>query len=188
MGSSSNRYLTTVLTANKHNSSAPQHVFESTNYWTPLTEYPRRPSVHFSLPPQHRDTDSKAWRCRQSHKTRPCTYSQRTTKGSPMSTTALKRGIMNGSIPSAVSDTGATSTAGAPQDPFEETTTLSSKVFILPTGGTVTAIRRSRPTHTYMGTMTTTLTHLFPSEWRHSFTTNHTDENHLHNTAQRDLC
>ena len=64
-----------------------------------------------------------------------------------MSTTALKQRIMNGTIASAVSDTGATSTAGAPQDLFKETTTLSSKVFILPTGGTVTATKRAKLLH-----------------------------------------
>jgi hypothetical protein len=64
-----------------------------------------------------------------------------------MSTAALKQGIMNGSIASAVSDTGATSTAGAPHDPFEETTTISSKVFILPTGGTAKATKLAKLLH-----------------------------------------
>eukprot|EP00804_Cyclotella_cryptica_P022418 CCRYP_021144-RA/>CCRYP_021144-RA protein AED:0.51 eAED:0.46 QI:0/0/0/1/0/0.5/2/0/166 len=58
-----------------------------------------------------------------------------------MSTTALKQCIMNGSIASAISNTGATSTAGALHDPFEETTTISSKVFILPTGSTAKATK-----------------------------------------------
>ena len=66
---------------------------------------------------------------------------------SPMSTTALKQGIMNGSIASTVSDTGATSTAGAPHDPFKETTTISSKVFILPTGGTAKATKVAKLLH-----------------------------------------
>jgi hypothetical protein len=64
-----------------------------------------------------------------------------------MSTTALKRGIMNETIASAVSDTGATSTTGATHDPFEETTTLSSKVFILPTGSTATATKLAKLLH-----------------------------------------
>jgi hypothetical protein len=61
-----------------------------------------------------------------------------------MSTTALKHGIMNGTIASAVSDTGATSNAGSPHDPFEDTNTLSTKVFILPTGGMATATKLSK--------------------------------------------
>eukprot|EP00804_Cyclotella_cryptica_P003825 CCRYP_018936-RA/>CCRYP_018936-RA protein AED:0.22 eAED:0.20 QI:0/0/0/1/1/1/2/0/637 len=64
-----------------------------------------------------------------------------------MSTTALKQGIMNGSIASAVSDTRATSTAGAPHDPFEETTTISSKVFFLPTGSTAKATKVAKLLH-----------------------------------------
>eukprot|EP00804_Cyclotella_cryptica_P029865 CCRYP_010777-RA/>CCRYP_010777-RA protein AED:0.22 eAED:0.28 QI:0/0/0/1/1/1/4/0/696 len=44
-------------------------------------------------------------------------------------------------IPSSISDTGATSTAGALHDPFYSTTEPSTKVFLLPTGGT------APPTH-----------------------------------------
>jgi hypothetical protein len=61
-----------------------------------------------------------------------------------MSTIALKHSIMNGTIASAVSDNGATSTTGAPHDPFEDTTTLLTKVFILLTGGTATATKPSK--------------------------------------------
>eukprot|EP00804_Cyclotella_cryptica_P024855 CCRYP_020554-RA/>CCRYP_020554-RA protein AED:0.50 eAED:0.48 QI:0/0/0/1/0/0/2/0/299 len=64
-----------------------------------------------------------------------------------MSTTALKQGIMNGSIASVISNTRATSTAGAPHDPFEESTTISSKVFILPTGGTANATKVAKLLH-----------------------------------------
>eukprot|EP00804_Cyclotella_cryptica_P000959 CCRYP_018391-RA/>CCRYP_018391-RA protein AED:0.41 eAED:0.41 QI:0/0/0/1/0/0/2/0/294 len=64
-----------------------------------------------------------------------------------MSTTALKQGIMNGSIASAVSNTGATSTAGASHDPFKDTSTISSKVFILPTGGTAMANKLAKLLH-----------------------------------------
>ena len=48
----------------------------------------------------------------------------------------LKKGILDGSIPSGVSDTGATSTAGKENDPFKETNIKSNKIFHLPTGGT----------------------------------------------------
>ena len=51
----------------------------------------------------------------------------------------VKHGIANGSIPSAISGTGATSMAGTLHDPFRTTTTLSTKVFLLPTGGTAQA-------------------------------------------------
>ena len=46
---------------------------------------------------------------------------------------------MEGTIPSAVSDTGATSTAGTPTDPFNPSDKPSSKVFCLPTGGRAAA-------------------------------------------------
>jgi hypothetical protein len=58
-----------------------------------------------------------------------------------MSITALKHGLMNGTIALAVSDTRATFNTGAPHNPFEDTTNLSSKVFILPTGGMATATK-----------------------------------------------
>ena len=51
----------------------------------------------------------------------------------------VKQGIADGTIPSAISDTGATSTAGALHDPFHTTTEPSTKVFLLPTGGTAQA-------------------------------------------------
>ena len=52
----------------------------------------------------------------------------------------IKHGIANGTIPSAISDTGATSTAGALHDPFHTTMVPSTKVFLLPTGGKAHAI------------------------------------------------
>eukprot|EP00804_Cyclotella_cryptica_P024317 CCRYP_015305-RA/>CCRYP_015305-RA protein AED:0.21 eAED:0.21 QI:0/0/0/1/1/1/2/0/741 len=56
----------------------------------------------------------------------------------------VKHGIADGTIPSAISDTGATSTAGALHDPFHSTTAPSSKVFLLPTGGTAHATHISQ--------------------------------------------
>lgn len=56
----------------------------------------------------------------------------------------VKQGIADGSIPSAISDTGATSTAGAVHDPFHSTTQPSTKVFLLPTGGTAQATHSSQ--------------------------------------------
>ena len=49
--------------------------------------------------------------------------------------------MKDGTIPSAVSDTGATSTAGAIDDPFKPTNEFSAKVFSLPTGGTAAATK-----------------------------------------------
>eukprot|EP00804_Cyclotella_cryptica_P004958 CCRYP_014075-RA/>CCRYP_014075-RA protein AED:0.08 eAED:0.06 QI:0/0/0/1/1/1/2/0/1100 len=56
----------------------------------------------------------------------------------------VKQGISDGTIPSAISDTGATSTAGALHDPFHSTTKPSTKVFLLPTGGTAQATHISQ--------------------------------------------
>eukprot|EP00804_Cyclotella_cryptica_P002820 CCRYP_009358-RA/>CCRYP_009358-RA protein AED:0.51 eAED:0.44 QI:0/-1/0/1/-1/1/1/0/122 len=56
-----------------------------------------------------------------------------------MSPHTIKEGINNGSIPSAVSDTGATSTAGTLHDPFIHSKARSTKTFMLPTGTTTTA-------------------------------------------------
>eukprot|EP00804_Cyclotella_cryptica_P004494 CCRYP_017633-RA/>CCRYP_017633-RA protein AED:0.45 eAED:0.45 QI:0/-1/0/1/-1/1/1/0/137 len=56
-----------------------------------------------------------------------------------MSPHTIKEGINNGSIPSAVSDTGATSTAGTLHDPFIHSKTRSTKIFMLPTGTTTAA-------------------------------------------------
>eukprot|EP00804_Cyclotella_cryptica_P017921 CCRYP_001278-RA/>CCRYP_001278-RA protein AED:0.44 eAED:0.44 QI:0/-1/0/1/-1/1/1/0/122 len=56
----------------------------------------------------------------------------------------VKHGISNGTIPSAISDTGATSTAGTLHDPFHSTTVPSTKVFLLPTGGMTQATHLSQ--------------------------------------------
>eukprot|EP00804_Cyclotella_cryptica_P012914 CCRYP_002274-RA/>CCRYP_002274-RA protein AED:0.23 eAED:0.09 QI:0/0/0/1/0/0/2/0/1265 len=139
---------TWYVAPNKLKSSAPQLLFESKNYWAPLSNTSHhRPTVRFRLPTQHRDTDSKTWRRQQSQKTHHRFTTHHTSKTPSMSTTALKQGILNGSIASAISDTGATSTAGAPHDPFNETTTISSKVFLLPTGGTAKATKVAKLLH-----------------------------------------
>jgi hypothetical protein len=56
----------------------------------------------------------------------------------------VKQGISDGMIPSTISDTGATSTAGAFHDPFHSTTEPLTKVFLLPTGGTAQATHTSQ--------------------------------------------
>ena len=64
---------------------------------------------------------------------------RRRNNGITMTKDQIIKGIMDGTIASAVSDTGATSTAGTPNDPFESSNKKSNKVFRLPTGGTATA-------------------------------------------------
>eukprot|EP00804_Cyclotella_cryptica_P009653 CCRYP_011198-RA/>CCRYP_011198-RA protein AED:0.33 eAED:0.33 QI:0/0/0/1/1/1/2/0/430 len=56
----------------------------------------------------------------------------------------VKHGIADGTILSTISNTGATSTAGALHDPFHSTTAPSIKVFLLPTGGTAHATHISQ--------------------------------------------
>ena len=56
----------------------------------------------------------------------------------------VKHGIANGTIPTAISDTNDTSTAGTLHDPFHATTVPSTKVFLLPTGGTAHATHLSQ--------------------------------------------
>eukprot|EP00804_Cyclotella_cryptica_P021899 CCRYP_000854-RA/>CCRYP_000854-RA protein AED:0.35 eAED:0.33 QI:0/0/0/1/1/1/2/0/417 len=56
----------------------------------------------------------------------------------------VKHGIADGTIPSAISDTSATSTAGTLHDPFHSTRVPSTKVFLLPTGGTAQATHLSQ--------------------------------------------
>eukprot|EP00804_Cyclotella_cryptica_P012520 CCRYP_017704-RB/>CCRYP_017704-RB protein AED:0.24 eAED:0.24 QI:0/0/0/1/0.5/0.33/3/0/909 len=57
---------------------------------------------------------------------------------------SIQHGVADGSIPSAISDTGTTSTAGALHNPFHSTTQPSTKVFLLPTGGTAQATHTSQ--------------------------------------------
>ena len=134
--------------------SASNHIL-SINYYTPLTSQVKaldinnqtKTKVRFKLPPTHRTTDGKKWRhsemCRIRDRRRPWENAKqrkkRRAKGCTMSKAQIRQGIMEGTIPSAVSDTGATSTAGTPTDPFNPSDKPSSKVFCLPTGGRAAA-------------------------------------------------
>jgi hypothetical protein len=51
----------------------------------------------------------------------------------------LKRGVLNRTIPSAIIDSGATSSVGTPMDPFSATCRTSNKIFCLPNGATEAA-------------------------------------------------
>jgi hypothetical protein len=64
---------------------------------------------------------------------------RRRKRTSPLTKNEIHAMVLDGTIPSGVSDTGATSTAGHPQDPIIMSTTPSTKVFHLPTGGTAQA-------------------------------------------------
>ena len=113
----------------------------SLNYWSPLASSETK--VRFNLPSHHRDKTSTAWRHRMSRSSstlyRPTTKYKRRHQLKTMTKLHVKQGIADGTIPSAISDTGATSTAGALHDPFHTTTEPSTKVFLLPTGGTAQA-------------------------------------------------
>eukprot|EP00804_Cyclotella_cryptica_P009391 CCRYP_018074-RA/>CCRYP_018074-RA protein AED:0.17 eAED:0.15 QI:0/0/0/0.75/0/0/4/0/1210 len=122
-------------------------MLETLNYWTPLaTSSHDTRRVHFTLPPHHRTTNSKQWRLTCTNKPTHTIHPLKLTgtinihsTATHMSPRTIKEGINNGSIPSAVSDTGATSTAGTLHDPFIHSKTRSTKIFMLPTGTTTAA-------------------------------------------------
>ena len=62
--------------------------------------------------------------------------------------------ILNGTIPSEISDTGATSTAGKVGNPFRLSNHLSDKVFHIPTGGTARASVKDKLMHELRGPAT----------------------------------
>jgi hypothetical protein len=117
--------------------------------------------VHFSLPPNHQDKDSTAWQRQVTCSSKSANLSNETTGDfgqhfcptakhkaphttQTMTKQQVKFGIANSSIPSAISDTGATSTAGTLHDPFCTTNEPSNKVFLLPMGGTAQATHLSQ--------------------------------------------
>ena len=130
--------LNNLVKANKHNSSAQHPYVCSLNYWSPLACPETR--VRFNLLPHHRDKNSTAWQHRMSCSISPLfcptTKYKRRLRPTPMTKLQVKQGISDGTIPSAISNTGATSTAGALHDPFHSTAEPLTKVFLLPTGGT----------------------------------------------------
>ena len=130
---------------------------EHLNYWTPLTsqvealdqptESSANKKVRFTLPNDHRQTNGWKWRHQEvtrirnggRRKNENSTQRKQRRAKSPLTEEQIKAGMLDGTIASAISDTGATSTAGKPNDPFEETDQPSTKVFTLPTGGTAAA-------------------------------------------------
>ena len=101
---------------------------------------PRRISrrVALTLPPAHVDKCSAQWR-RQPRKRAPARTVPRPRLCAPAASfpaaqAALKRGVLDGSIPSAAWDTACTSNAGRSCDPFIHTGQPSAKVFALADG------------------------------------------------------
>jgi len=134
------------------------------NYWTPLASQveeldtppptsnhllsiqhtPPNRRVTFTLSPHHVDKDSTLWR-----RGRP--PDERTTyRINPlMAQHNMRMGVLNGTIPSAVSDTGATSHAFLKEDPSIPTGRVSSAIFHLPNGAVAPAstINSHKPQH-----------------------------------------
>ncbi len=134
------------------------------NYWTPLTDQvkaldppeslmtihhvaPLPKRVHFSLSCNHTDRDSSSYprRCplldnkTQLHPMFPTKLQQRAIHDPTHSSTTLREGVLNVTIPSAVSNTGATLHALLPLAPSIPTGIQSKVVFHLPDGTTAAA-------------------------------------------------
>ena len=96
--------------------------------------------VRFRLDMNHRDRDSRIWRATQCtnigrRRRRHENASQkRKRRIQGLTKEQIKKGVLDGTIPSAISDTGATSTAGKRGDPFDIDNALPPKVFKLPNG------------------------------------------------------
>jgi hypothetical protein len=89
--------------------------------------------VRFNLPIGHTNKDSMNYRQRKRCNNDDITRPVKTTLHD------IHQGILNGSIPLAVSDTAATSNAFFPTTPLPPTGTVSTAVFHLPNGGTAAA-------------------------------------------------
>ncbi len=129
------------------------------NYWIPLAsqikvlEPDHLLSIHsnapcritFALSPSHIDRDSTeyqwGWRGRPPNK---CTLH---TTNPLIHINKMKEGMLNGTIPSAVSDTGATSSAFLKKDPSRAMGKLSTAVFHLPNGAIAPATTRNKLLH-----------------------------------------
>ena len=95
--------------------------------------------VSFTLPPFHQNKDSTTWRAIPRRlkistarlKWENSKYRRRTIKR-PLTPREIKAAVLDGTIPSGISDTGATSSTGKPGDPSIHTDTPSNKVFTCP--------------------------------------------------------
>ncbi len=129
------------------------------NYWTPLASQVevldpdhllpihsntlRR--VTFALSPSHIERDSTEYRWGR----RRCPPNKRTLHPTnpPIHINKMKEGMLNGMIPSAVSDIGATLSAFLKKDPSRATGELSTTVFYLPDGTIAPATTRNKLLH-----------------------------------------
>ncbi len=96
--------------------------------------------VTFVLSPYHVNKDSMAWRhgCPPDEQTLHCI--------NPLAAqNNMHMGVLSGTIPSAVSNTGATSSAFLTSDPSPPTGRVSSTVFHLPNGAIAPATTYKRP-------------------------------------------
>ena len=84
----------------------------------------------------HKEVDCKAWKLYNINQ-------QKKREEKSLTVKQIKEGMMNGTIPAACSDTGATSTAGKESDPFQSTDQPSNKIFVLPTGGLAPATKKA---------------------------------------------
>ncbi len=129
----------------------PSHIVLR-NYWTPLIRHgtelnpikiiflatqPSHKSVRFTLPVDHVNRDSTHY---QKRKQRPHADNIKTQfiQASPPT---LRTAVLNGSVPSGVSDTGAASHAFLPSAPLIPTSTILTAVFHLPDGATAAATK-----------------------------------------------
>ena len=144
----------------------------NSNYWTPLADQvkaldpieslmathhaaPLHKRVRYSLPCNHTDHDSSSY-CRrhpllddrtQLHPTFPAKLQQHAICNPTPLTTTLREGVLNGTIPSAVSNTGATLHALLPLAPSIPTDIWSKVVFHLPDGTTEAAFAVNKLLH-----------------------------------------
>ncbi len=129
------------------------------NYWTPLASQVKvldpdnLLSIHsnapccitFALSPSHIDRDSTKYpRGWLQHPPNKCTLHP---TNPVIHINKMKEGILNGTIPSAVSDTGATLSAFLKKDPSPATGKLSTTVFHLPNDAIAPATTRNKLVH-----------------------------------------
>ena len=115
------------------------------------TAHPEPKRVSFTLPKGYQDKNSTVWRAvprririsNTRQKWENAKYRRKKRNG-PLSEKELQAAVLDGTVPSGISDTGATSSAGKTGDPFHHTNKPSNKLFHLPTGGMVKATTQAK--------------------------------------------
>jgi len=126
----------------------------TTNTAPNSTAHPEPKRVSFTLPKGHQDKNSTVWRAvprririsNTRQKWENAKYRRKKRNG-PLSEKELRAAVLDGTVPSGISDTGATSSAGKTGDPFHHTNKPSNKLFHLPTGGTAKATTQAKLMH-----------------------------------------